>query len=216
MAGNTLFRPEDRLAWYADWLKFLQEREADLRAQLARQEKSARKVEAPPEAGIAFVSDQAQGTSFLAIAFGEQASAGDGTKPPVAAVAEDTAPQAEEEAVVADDQPAPGDNDDSTSDAAQADGASEDAAPVVEEVMTAADDQSTPGSSDEDAVDAATLQKADLAPEPPAVEEEPAPLVDDAPPLSGSPSLPLPPSQTEEDAVAKKPPKSSQEKEDLA
>ena len=72
MAGNTLFRPEDRLAWYADWLKFLQEREAELRTQLARQEKSARKVEAPPEAGIAFVSDQP--ASFLQIAFGEQAT----------------------------------------------------------------------------------------------------------------------------------------------
>ena len=58
MAGNTLFRPEDRLVWYADWLKFLQEREADLRTQLARQEKSARKAEPPPEAEIAFVSDR--------------------------------------------------------------------------------------------------------------------------------------------------------------
>ncbi len=85
MSGNTLFRPEDRLAWYADWLKFLQEREAELRTQLARQEKSARKVEAPPEAGIAFVSDQAQGASFLAIAFGEQVAADEAlpAQPPV-------------------------------------------------------------------------------------------------------------------------------------
>jgi len=88
MSGSTLFRPEDRLAWYADWLKFLQEREAELRTQLARQEKSTRKVEVPPEAGIAFVSDQP--ASFLQIAFGEQAAtptAGDAS----AALAEEVA-----------------------------------------------------------------------------------------------------------------------------
>ncbi len=177
MAGNTLFRPEDRLAWYADWLKFLQEREADLRAQLTRQEKSARKVEAPPEAGIAFVSDQP--ASYLQIAFGEQAGADKAVsaQPPVDEAGSGGSAEADSAAVLA----AP--TSDSGDEEAQDDAVT--AATALDPVTATSDDE--PIAVEEDAVPLA--EEPDLGN---GGSLSPSPSL----PVSGSPSLPLSPSPT--------------------
>lgn len=215
MAGNTLFRPEDRLVWYADWLKFLQEREADLRAQLARQEKSARKAEPPPEAGIAFVSDQAQEASFLDIAFGEQVSVsqaaadeagadggvevGDEEEAPMT---EDDAPYVEELAIAADDRALPGNSEDALIATTPQAG---DDAPHMKEDVVVADEQTEPGGSE----DAAEVeQESDLS------AKEIIPSGND--PGTQSPSLPLSTSLEEPLVVDEESPEQPSQKEELA